>query len=121
MNWRVYLVQNCPGVTPPKAKFLVVFDFETDIRGFLINSELHPILQKPHMRPCVADIPVASNSFLDYDSYINCSKLIRLNAGHLYDWKGVVCEETQTNIITAVTACPVLNITEKRVILAHGT
>ncbi|MEP1306519.1 MAG: hypothetical protein ABJK11_17250 [Balneola sp.] len=117
MNWRVYLVQNCPEITPPKAKYLVVFDFESDVRGFLINSNIHPILQKSHMRPCVADIPVATNKFLSHDSFINCSKLIKLDAGHLNDLKGHTCPKTRVNILKAVTACPVLSLAQKKVIL----
>ena len=117
MNWRVYRVENCPGVTPPKAKFLVVFEFEIDVRGFLINSNLHAILTQAHMQPCVARINHSTNQFLEYDSFIDCSKLVRLGVQHLYDHKGSVCEQTKKNIIKAVTACPVLNLSEKKVIL----
>lgn len=69
------------------------------------------------MRPCVANIASASNDFLHHDSFIDCSKLIRLEAHHLYDHKGSVCEETRSNIIKAVTACPVLSLSEKEVVL----
>ncbi len=117
MNWRVYRVEKCPGVTPIKAKYLVVFDFEVDIRGFLINSRLHGILKKNHMKPCVAAISSDSNDFLHHNSFIDCSKLIRLEVHHLYDLKGSVCEQTRSNIIKAVTACPVLSLSEKKVIL----
>lgn len=118
MNWRVYRVENCPGVTPPKPKYLVVFDFDTDIRGFLINSELHGILKQKHMLPCVAEISSATNPFLHHNSFIDCSKLIRLSVNHLYDLKGSVCEETKDRILKAVTACPVLNYKEKQLILS---
>lgn len=120
MNWRVYRVEHCPGVTPPKTKYLVVFDFEVDVRGFLINSKLHGILQRSHLRPCVATIAAGSNNFLHHDSFVDCSKLIRLETHHLYDHKGFVCEETRSNILKAVTACPVLSLSEKEVILGHN-
>lgn len=106
MDWKVYLVENCPIIE--KAKFLIVFEFPDGFRGFLINSKHHKLLQKNFNKVCVVSIKADSNPYLEYDSFVDCSKMIPLEIHHLYLHKGDVCEETKANIINSILACPVL-------------
>lgn len=106
MDWRVYLVNNCPIVE--KTKFLIVFEFPDGVRGFLINSKHHDLLKKNHNKVCVVSILAETNLFLEYDSFVDCSKMIPLEVNHLYSLQGEVCEETRSKIIRSVLACPVL-------------
>lgn len=118
MDWRVYHIQNFNGVDPPKNKFILVFQFENSVRGFLINTNIPKFFEKRGLLPCIATIPSDSNEFLDYDSHIDCSKFFEIRGYYLYDQ---VCEEvcdlTKHRVIKSIMACKTLSPIEKSHIL----
>jgi len=117
-DWSVYLIYNCRHTKPPKNKYSVIFNFPVGFYGFLINSEIHPFIQKRnHLLPCIADIFCKTNNFLQHDSFIDCREMFDFDAGEIKLYKGEVCEQTKQNIIKAVTACPALELKYKNHLL----
>lgn len=106
MDWQVYHVENCP--IADKNKFVVVFENDQKYFGFLINSSHHKLLQKSHNKICVCTIDCVANTFLNHDSFINCSQEIILTANHLTDHRGEVCDDTKRKILKALLGCHIL-------------
>ena len=68
----------CDFTTPPKNKFLVIIhaDYDDDLLlAFLINSEIHPLIQKqPAMAICQIKLERSTYpEFLRHDSFLNCA------------------------------------------------
>lgn len=119
-DWSVYYIYNSVHTNPPKNKYAVIFDMIDGYYGFFINSEIHPfILKRSHLLPCIAGISKSSNNWLDYDSYIDCSKMFDFNFGELVTKMGEVSSDTKTNIINAIIACPTLELKYKNHLLQY--
>lgn len=117
-DWSVYYIYNCRHTDPPKNKFAVIFLFPNNYLGFLINSEIHPFIQRRnYLLPCIAKIKQATNPFLTHDSFTDCREMLGFNSGELVDHRGGVCDTTKQNIIKAVMACPVLELKYKNPLL----
>ncbi len=69
----------CPYIVNPHEKFVVLVhvDCEDDlVLVFLINSEIHPLIKyNPDKSVCQVEMPVATYSFLDHDSFLDCSEV----------------------------------------------
>lgn len=119
-DWSVYYIYNCRDTTPPKNKFSVIFNFNDGLFDFLINSEISSFVKnRKYLLPCISDIQAASNDFLEYDSFIDCREIFDFSIDELVHHKGEVSDETQQNIIKAVTACPVLELKFKNPLLSR--
>lgn len=120
MDWRVYHIKAFPYLIPPKNKFLLVFQFEDGVRGFLINTGIPKFFKKRGLLPCIATIPCASNAFLDYDSHIDCSKFFSIEKYYLYNIVCAgVCNLTKHRVIKSILSCRTLTPIEKNHILAQ--
>lgn len=67
----------CDFTTPSKDKYLVLTCPGSKPLLFIINSEIHPFIEKrPELKKCQIKLNASDYDFLDHDSYINCSKVI---------------------------------------------
>lgn len=118
---------DCSFTTPPKRKYLVLACREPKILCFLINSEIHPYIQKrPHLSQSQILISKSSHTFLDYDSYIDCKEVYELSFDEIKKQllldvnriKESIAPETKEAIIEAVTNSKTLIEREKTWILS---
>lgn len=70
----------CSFIQNPHPKFVVIAHVDTEddlVLGFFINSNIHPLVQA-NPDKLVCQVPLTSNpnhTFLDRDSFINCSEV----------------------------------------------
>ena len=115
----------CGFTNPPKDKFLVVVQTEP-LWLLIINSVIHSFVQKNQtLLNCQVKIDCAAHTFLEYDSYIDCSKIIdeieidrvhQILTYHFHNSKGKISDAVKTRIIEAVTNNPLLSSNEKEII-----
>ena len=88
--WCIYFVKNCRHARPsPKSKLVAVVCRDSKAMGFLINSTIHPFIQKrSELLACQADIEAASHACLDYDSYVDCIDLYEFEDAELTHSRG---------------------------------
>lgn len=66
----------CPFTTPPKPKFVVVA-VEDPLVLLLVNSQVHPyIAVRPYLSVCQVTVTALEHTFLEHDSYLDCSQPI---------------------------------------------
>jgi hypothetical protein len=69
----------CNFISNPHPKFMVVahIDYAEELMlVFLINSEIHPLIEKdPSLRSCQVTLERSIYPFLDHNSYLNCSRV----------------------------------------------
>ena len=76
----------CDFTKPPKIKYLLVLQVQTDTVVFVINSEINRFIQsKKCLRDAQIVIDQASHSFLDYDSYIDCTDIEQIDTACLVE------------------------------------
>ena len=123
MDWKVFHIKNFPFAKPPKDKFLLVFQYENIIKGFPINSSVPTFIKSKKLLPCIAPICSDSNTFLDHDSFIDCTSLFDIENYYLYNEVcDEICDLSKHYVIKAILACRVLSSVEKMTILkAHQT
>jgi hypothetical protein len=95
--------------------------------AFLINSQVHPFLQKdPILVDCQVVLKQAEYSFLNHDSYLNCAKVfddleIDNVVDHLLenprDFKGELRNEDVFEVIQAVKLAHTLSDYDKDIII----
>lgn len=118
----------CDFLHEPKNKFIVIVHIDEDYCAFfLINSRIHPLIEKnPNLKACQILFSQSEYSFLDHDSYLNCLEYFDCITfthfiGHLVsnpnDYKGRVKVEELQDIIEAVHFTPTLSLEEKNMII----
>ena len=86
--------------------------------GFLINSTIHPFIQKrSELLACQADIEAASHACLDYDSYVDCIDLYEFEDAELTHSRGAISDQAKAEIKKAVTHSKTIEKRYKRLIL----
>jgi hypothetical protein len=69
----------CPYIINPHEKFVVIVhvDIEDDlVLGFFINSEINQlVVSNPDKLKCQIELSEQDYSFLDHDSYLDCSEV----------------------------------------------
>jgi len=101
--WRIYHIKNCPFTNPIKDKFILIVCFDGNPFGFLINSKIHPFIQRrPALLSCQISIKSSDYWFLDHDSYIDCSRLFECDEVLLNSGREIVSSEIQGAVKQAV-------------------
>lgn len=118
--WNIYHIENCRHTRPaPKSKFVVIVcSSDSKFRGFLINTRIHPYIKaRPELLVCQALIDVASHSFLNSDSYVNCNELFEFERRELNDPRGAVGLKARKAIKLAVAKSKTIPPFYKKLIL----
>jgi hypothetical protein len=118
-RWQVYYVF-CQQAKPnPKHKFVVVAHVnKTWCYAFFINSVINPfIANNPKLMPCEVALAASSHTFLQHDSFIDCRDVYTFPLTNMTDFRGQLDVSIIPNVLTAVSACPVLKRGQKKVIL----
>jgi len=120
----IYL--NCSFTNPSKEKYLVLTCIEPKLLCFLINSRIHPFIEKnPHLKQSQILISQVSHSFLDHDSFIDCKEVhelslddvknqVRLDMGRI---KEEISAEVKNTIIKTISASSTITPRLKKWIL----
>ena len=117
----------CDFTTPPKEKFLALACINPDPWFFIINSDINDyVRKKPYLEKCQVRIDVANHTFLDHDSYIDCTRLHRIPATEIHRQLGadfnriktVLSQNVKANVIAAIKFARTLSQEEKASILA---
>ncbi|MCP2086068.1 UNVERIFIED_ORG: hypothetical protein J2Y81_002085 [Paraburkholderia sediminicola] len=105
------IYRHCSFTKPPKVKFLVVLAVRSDVAFFVINTDIHEFIQsRQHLLDCQVTIDQANHTFLDYDSYIDCTEAFYADTALVIDelmndvdgYKGTVSDNVRTAILTAI-------------------
>ena len=107
----------------PKNKFFVtIWSEKPEALFFLINSCIHPMLQKnQYMSERQVVIDVASHPFLDRDSYIDCTTPTSLCFEEIdfQEGRGCISEDVKGKVIFAVEDSPLIEPIKQRLILDY--
>jgi hypothetical protein len=118
--WHIYYVDNCRHTRPfPKSKFVVIVCHDSNkFMGFLINTRIHPYIQKrPNLLACQAIIDVANHDFLNVDSYVDCIELYEFEKHELKNHRGAVGLKAKEAIKLAVDKSKTITPYYKRLII----
>jgi hypothetical protein len=97
--WCFFHVRNCSHTYPPKDKFIAVVCKDSRYMGFLINSEIHPFIQKrPNLLSCQILIKSSDYWFLSHDSYLNCVELYPFDDTDLTDGRELIRDKEKKEI-----------------------
>jgi len=66
---------------------------------------------------CQADIQQQANTFLDYDSFIDCRTVYIFEEKQLTDLQGTLSDETQHRLLSTVKQCKTIERKYKKIIL----
>lgn len=76
----------CDFTKPPKLKYLLVLQVQTETLVFTINSEINNFIKS---KKCLLDAQIsidqATHEFLDYDSYISCIEVEKMDTACLVE------------------------------------
>jgi hypothetical protein len=122
---------HCSFAKPPKSKYLLLACVEPKPLFFIINSTIHNFYQiRPHLKACQVQISCASHSFLDHDSFIDCTNVIldfdkasvqQQVLASMTRIKGLIDSQCKAAVITAVTQSLSLEHRYKNMILTALT
>ena len=105
------LYRHCEFTKPPKSKFLLVLQVQSETLVFVINSAINSFLEsKKPLREAQISIDQANHTFLDYDSYINCTEIECLDTAILVEEimqnmdqiKGCITEGLKAKVIATI-------------------
>lgn len=118
--WCIYHIKNCRHTRPsPKSKLVAIVCRDSKAMGFLINSNVHPLIQKRHdLLACQAYLESASHPCLNYDSYVDCIDLYEFEDAELTNKRGAISERAKEEIMKAVTNSKTIEKRYKKLILA---
>jgi hypothetical protein len=123
----IYLFR-CDSTTPPKPKFCICVQVDPRPFFLLINSEINPYIEaRSQLRAQQIAIAQADHTFLDHDSWIDCTEVHPVDnaanqlAGHAGCLRGVIAAATCAQVVEAVTASRTLPKARKDIILAGLT
>ena len=69
---------HCNFTTPPKSKFVVLVSVQPVLMIFVANSNINAWLQaRPDLRDRQVTLHQRNHSYLEYDSFLNCTEAIR--------------------------------------------
>lgn len=123
--WRI-LCLYCQFAHPPKEKLLLLIDTASDLRFFVINSQISKLIKsQPRMKGTQVPIDAASHSCLSYDSIVDCSRTYAITRedaeqqlmADLSRIKDLASPALRLLVIEAVRANPRMTKREKRTIL----
>lgn len=118
----------CGFTNPPKDKLLVLLYSSLTPLLFVINSRIHPFIQKhPELLKCQVVIRASDYDFLQHDSFIDCSQVIEdfdeaaikeQALGDVSRVRGELSTDTKLEIIRAVQNAPTISKQNKTRIAA---
>lgn len=121
------LLIDCEFTVPPKPKFLLLTaSKEALLYFFPINSKINNyILIREELLKCQVTIEKNKHSFLKYDSFIDCSRLIKLYRAAIINQinsqknriKDFLHYETKQEVISAIAFSPTISPNDKKLIL----
>ncbi len=121
-KWEIFFIPNCQQAKPmPKDKFIVVAHTDTSwCYGFFINSRINQFIKdNPRLLPCEVPILATDYSFLTHDSFIDCREVSVFLLKDLNDGRGLLNQQSISEVIQAVTVCPALKQIHKKYILGQ--
>ena len=101
----------CDFTTPPKYKYLVIVKVQTETTVLVINSKINPFIQSlKHLLDVQVPIKKSSHSFLDHDSFVDCTTTASIETADLFReimaqmdiLRGEVTQELKTSLIDAI-------------------
>lgn len=119
----------CRFTDPPKDKYLLLLSSGVTPRSllFLINSRIHPYIQRhPDLLNCQVLLGASDYSFLSHDSFIDCSRVIdHFDCSAIRDQlvndigriKGELHRDTRREIIQVVQVARTVSPHHKRLIV----
>ncbi len=116
----------CDFTNPPKPKPLVIVCMDPKVLCFLINSEIHPFIKKrAELRASQILMPKESHSFLDHDSFIDCTEAKEFSLEDIKSQifqdmsciKGESSAEVKKIIVTTVSSSSTISPRDKKWIL----
>jgi len=105
----------CSFTRPPKDKFLVIVCLDPKPLLVFINSRINTLIQRnPDLAQCQIVIDAENHTFLDYDSYIDCSEVCSFQQDHLEEqaksqFKGTVSSQVLSEIDAAIQKSPLIS------------
>lgn len=119
--WHIYHVQHCRHVRPkPKNKYVVIVCRDLRPMGFLINTGIHPLIQKrPELLACQALIEKSHHRCLSHDSYVDCIDLYDFEDEELVEGAVPISEQAMLRIKEAVDKSKTIEKRYKKLILGE--
>lgn len=105
-----------------RSKFLVVAHVDDECCTFIVNTQIHPFIDKhPALAVCQVKIDAARHEYLRHDSYIACHEPLRLPTGKVLNelaadlsrLKGRLHDDVLTEVIAAVKRAPTVSPAEQ--------
>jgi len=107
----------CQVTKIPKPKFTAIVCIKPEPHGFLINSKIGQFIQnRPESFKAQVRILASRYSFLDHDSFIDCSQLFLFKAQDLQSRESIQ-NDTKAEILKIVSESKMLTTMQKAQIL----
>lgn len=104
----------CEFTKPPKEKYLLVVQVQSETTVLVINTSVNKFIQdRQHLLDCQVSIDVATNAFLEHDSFIDCTETQSLSTTDLIEeilkdmstLRGQITSDIKTKVIAALNDC----------------
>lgn len=104
----------CEFTKPPKEKYLLVVQVQSETTVLVINTGINKYIQdRQHLLDCQVLIDVATHTFLDHDSFIDCTETESLSTTDLIEetlkdmstLQGQITSDIKTKVIAALNDC----------------
>ena len=108
-RWQIYHMPQFRHARPhPKNKFVVIGYTRPAIHCFLINSQINEFFLKNELTECFTEISVSNHSYLDNNSFIDCTEMFEVHDYELTDPRDILTDDEQRAVWEAVQSCPIL-------------
>ena len=120
----------CTFTTPNKNKYLLLVCINPHPIFFTINSEINEFkLKSPDLKQCQVGIDAGQHNFLDYDSFIDCTRSIQIDFSEVENqllpdmtrFKGKIVLEIHKQVIAAVKKSKTISRQDKELIIISLT
>lgn len=114
--WMVFHVW-MESTNPAKYKFFIVLSlYNKSAIGIIINSRINTLGESDRRLPCFAKLLKEQHTFLNHDSWADCTRTFTVPIEELTDLIGLIHTDAAQNIRTAVLDCPMLKNKTKKIL-----
>lgn len=118
----IYLEILFPLPRGPRNKYVIVLEWASDVHCLIIDSEINPFFGHGVFKDYYVLIDQHTHRFLDYDSYIDCNQVWKLDVADTERElqededceKGTISNDVRQQIIEAISGTPGLAPFEKQ-------
>jgi hypothetical protein len=120
-KWQVYYTFCFQAKPHPKFKYVVLAHVTpTWCLGLFINSDLNTFVKhRSNLWVCMPGISSKDQSFLNHDSFIDCTSVYTFLATDLKDYRGKLSDTAIGDVLQALQDCSLVKNSHKKLILVE--